>query len=131
MKFVNPDSKKNDTVVADWGDLIKLHKKECESSISMTKLTPQGLWPNNFEKHKVNLVLNAFDEKVVAALKMYNCCGTAMFIEKVNKMWRILNVKSRYAGIRLNDVNRNPIEIKYDERLTFLEKIATSFKLMD
>ena len=46
-------------------------------------------------------------------------------------MWRILNVKSCYAGIRLNDKERNPIIHKSDERLLFLEKLATSFKLMD
>ena len=46
-------------------------------------------------------------------------------------MWQIINVKSPYAGANLNDPNRYPIDNLCDERLNFLQKMATSLKLMD
>lgn len=126
-----PDSENGKSVSACWSDIVDLYQKDCESLISMTKLSYQSIWPNSFEKQKVNLVLSVFDEKVVAFLKICGYEDTALFVENVLKTWNILNVKSRYAGVQLNDPTRKAIESKTDERLVFLEKMATSFKLMD
>ena len=46
-------------------------------------------------------------------------------------MWHILTVKSPNEGVHLNDPDRHPISSPDDERLLFLENMATSLKLMD
>ena len=42
-----------------------------------------------------------------------------------------MNVRSRYTGKRLNDIDREPINAVDDSKLEFLLKMATSLKLMD
>ena len=39
------------------------------------------LFPNNFEKQKVQLVANVFNEKVIACLKLNSISDTARFVE--------------------------------------------------
>ena len=46
-------------------------------------------------------------------------------------MWHILNAKSPNEGVHLYDPDRHPISSPGDERLLFLENMATSLKLMD
>ena len=46
-------------------------------------------------------------------------------------MWNILNIRSRYTGLRLNDRDIEPINTIHDQKLEFLLKMATSLKLMD
>ena len=46
-------------------------------------------------------------------------------------MWHILTVKSPNEEVHLNDPDRHPISSPDDERLLFLENMATSLKLMD
>ena len=84
-----------------------------------------SLWPNSFEKKKVNLVIDVFNEKVNAALKLYKHLDTALFIERVHRMWCIINVTYPDTGHHLNDEDRKPITSKSDDRLAFLEKMAT------
>ena len=72
-----------------------------------------------------------FNEKVIAALKLYKHLDTALFIERVHRMWCIINVTYPDTGHHLNDEDRKPITSKSDDRLAFLEKNETSFKLMD
>ena len=126
QKFVVPD-----TIIAKWNHLEIIYKKEQATMIKDTKLDHCSLFPNSFERRKVSLVLNVFNEKTVAALKQNNFDETAIFVEHVNKMWNILNVRSRYTGERLKDTNREPINSTDDAKLDFLLKMATSLKLMD
>ena len=56
---------------------------------------------------------------------------TAICVEHITKLWNILNVRSRYTGKRLNDIDREPINSVDDSKLEFLQKMATSLKLMD
>ena len=65
-----------------------IYKEELDIVLNSTKLNRQSLWPNNFEKQKVHLVLNVFDEKVVAPLEQKDCPETACFLKKVIRMWR-------------------------------------------
>ena len=53
--------------------------------LKSTKLNRQSLWPNNFEKPKVHLVLNVFDEKVVARLEQKDCPETACFLKTLSE----------------------------------------------
>ena len=89
------------------------------------------LYPNNFEKQKVQLVTNVFNEKTIACLKRHGKEDTARFVEFVTRMWKILNIKSPYAGKNLNDKDREKITTTDDPRLEFLLKMGHSFKLMD
>ena len=107
LKFYDPESGKH--VIAAWGDLIKLNELESESAIRLTKLSPRALWPSNFEKQKVQLALNICNEKVFATLTFMSFNETANFVGKVERMWRIINVKSNDIGFHLNDDDRYPI----------------------
>ena len=101
------------------------------SDLKLTKLDAQTLWPTSFEKQKVHLALNIFNDKTVVALKQRGMDDTAYFVENVVKMWNILNIKSLYTWKHLNDINRMPFTDPCDERLNFLYKMATAFKKMD
>ena len=79
----------------------------------------------------MSLALNVFNEKTTAVLNQKKLDDTALFISKITGMWYILNVKSPNEGVHLNDPDRHPISSPDDERLLFLENMATSLKLMD
>ena len=115
---------------AKWSDLKQIYTEEVNKPIKRTKLDYQPLYPNNFEKQKVSLVLNVFNDKTVAALKQSKFNDTALFIEKIMRMWHILNVKSPCEGRNLEDPGTYHINSPDDERLNFLERIAASLKLM-
>ena len=112
-------------------DVIDVYHDENKSLTKNTKLDHQSLWPNNFEKQKVKLVLNVFDDKVATRLIQLNHNQTAIFLQRVIRMWKILNVKSHDKGRNLQDIDQRPIFNKEDARLEYPSKIATTFKLMD
>ena len=90
------------------------------------------LYPNNFEKQKVSLVFNVFNEKTVAVLdKKEGMERIYAFIKQVNRMWYIINIRLVKSEIHLNDPDRKKITDPNDPRLNFLLKIATMFKEMD
>ena len=127
LKFLDPISGK--TVVARFKDIKAIFKLEQSNMVRMTKLSYAAINPNSFERQKVDLVVNVFDEKVIAALKKYKYDDTALFVERVTKMWHILNIKN--VCNYMNDPDREPFRDPKDPRLDFLLKMATSFKLMD
>ena len=130
LDFIEPFTK--NVFQAKWSDLIALYEKEVTCPIKMTKLSYASLYPTNFEKQKVNLVVNVFNEKTIAALKVgkEQACGTMVMIENVTQMWHILNVKSPNVGYRLNDDDRKPVSDVNDTRLAFLTEIAGCFNSM-
>ena len=76
FEIVCPETGRN--VVAKWPDLVTIYI----SSIKQTNITFASLHPTNFEKQKVSLVLNIFNEKTVAALRHRKCEDTAVFVER-------------------------------------------------
>ena len=48
--------------------MVEIYTSELESDIKGTKLNHTTLYPNNFEKQKVHLVVNVFNEKTCAVL---------------------------------------------------------------
>ena len=118
-------------VVAKWKDLVSVYKDECDSALSYTRLTYVSLFPNNLERQKVHLVMNIFHEKTVAALKKKGFLDTSIFVERVKKMWNILNVKDIYAGVKLSDPDRYVIRDEDDERLQYLGGMAQAFSEMN
>ena len=91
----------------------------------------QTLYPNNFERQKVQLVMNKFNEKTIACLRRHGRHETAHFVELVTRMWKILNIKSPDAGRNLNDGDREKFTTTADPRLEFLLNMGHYFKLMD
>ena len=75
LEFKDPDSEM--VIQAKWSDVKS--KDEVENSIKTTKLDYATLHPNNYEKQKVNLVLNVFNEKTIAALTSKHFYETALF----------------------------------------------------
>ena len=63
LEFTDPDIGK--IVGAKWNHLKSIYNEEVNHPIKRTKLDYQTLYPNNFEKQKVSLALNVFNEKVL------------------------------------------------------------------
>ena len=130
LSFPNPvDGTRS---IAKWSDVVNLYNYDSASILRMTKLTPRALWPGSFDKQKVSLAMHVFDEKVVAAFKSkMPTAETVEFVMEVNRMMKILNVRSPSASLHLNDPDRAPITSTSDPRLNYLCDMAKSFKLMD
>ena len=130
LEFIDPETK--ETYTTKWKDLVNIYKSELESDLTLTKLDYKTLHPNNFEKQKVYLVVNVFNDKTCAVLDgKVGMEGTAKFVKLITRMWNILNIRSRDIGIRLNDPDRLPVTDPNDPRLDYLLQMATMFKPMD
>ena len=125
IDFIEPFSR--NVFQARWSDLVEVYKNEAPLPIKLTKLSYATLYPTNFEKQKVSLAVNVFNEKTVAVLSEKQ---TENMVRNVTKMWNILNVKTTSAGHRLNDPDREPINDANDPRLSFLVEIAHCFDAM-
>ena len=64
-----PDSDTGNMIEARWRDFIELYKEETESTIKLSKLDYSILYPNDFEKQKVHLAYNVFNEKTSTSWK--------------------------------------------------------------
>ena len=118
MEFVEPITQK--VHKAKWKDLIQIYLDECNPIIKETKLSYAALYPTNFEKQKMQLARDIFNEKTVAALEKRNLVDTAICVKMVTRMWNMINIKSPHAGYRTNDPGRNPFCDKSDERLIYM-----------
>ena len=105
--------------------MVDIYNEEVGLPIKETKISYSALYPTNFEKQKVSLVLKIFNEKTVAALK-----ETKVLVENVTKMWNILNVKAPHVGDILKDDDRMPLCVPQDQLLDFLLEITHCFNEM-
>ena len=92
LDFVEPFTK--NVVQVKWSDLIDIYNKEMDTPIKLNKISHASLFPTNFEKQKVPLAVNVFNEKTVAELTDKD---TKVMVEHVIKMWHILNVKLHWT----------------------------------
>ena len=129
LEFFHPYTNKK--IIAKWSDIVEIYKKQEKNIVKTHTLDYATLYPNNFEKQKVQLVANVFNEKTVACLKTNGRTDTALFVELVTRMWKMLNIKSPDAAENLNDPDREKFSSEDDSRLDFLLRMAKSFKLMD
>ena len=108
-------------LTARWHDLEELLKLEEGNLVKLSKLTKVSVYPTPIERQRVLFVLQIFCEKTVAALKVHqeqlNCEGTIIFISKIIKIWKIMNVKSMYEEIRFNDPTRAVIRSVEDSSM--------------
>ncbi|XP_066911172.1 uncharacterized protein [Clytia hemisphaerica] len=127
----------DDTFVAKWSDLIRLHEVEDMSNFcgvrGLSKLTEVAVRPKPVERQRVSTCLRVFCEETLAALKVHpqmqnmNVTGTVKFIDKVNTMWKILNVRTVGKDIRHNNPLEAVINSSQDSRLQQLIDYADWF----
>ncbi|XP_066923516.1 uncharacterized protein [Clytia hemisphaerica] len=127
----------DDTFVVKWSDLIRLHEVENMSNFcgvrGLSKLTEVAVRPKPVERQRVSTCLRVFCEETLAALKVHpqmqnmNVTGTVKFIEKVNTMWKILNVRTVGKDIRHNNPLEAVINSPQDSRLQQLIDYADWF----
>ena len=101
LKFTAPITNKE--VTAKWSDLISIYKIENDSLCKLTKMNYPTLYPTNFKKQKVPLVLHISNEKAAAFLDFKGYNDTAIFVKAVTTLWNCIYVKSKDAWFKLND----------------------------
>lgn len=115
---------------ASFYTLKKLYEIEQSSLVKYNhKLTFKVLSPSNIERQNVKLVLQIFNEYMVAALlelgKKHNLNfykETARYIEIIHQWWCIVNVKSPNKGRRLRNIYMQPLTaVQDDEILIFFQ----------
>lgn len=79
----------------------------------------------------MQLDCDLFNEKTVAALEKRGLISTALFVKMVSRTCNIINIRSPHSDYRTNDPDRKPFYDQTDERLEYLERVATTFKQMD
>ena len=115
--------------IAKWNHLAMLFELEKESLVSLSELNQVAIAPRPIERQKVGLALRVFSEKTAVALKIHpditeSTEDTVIFIRKVVKLWKILNVRSKGEDKRFNDPYRAAITDVNDERLNFIEEFG-------
>ena len=129
LKFHDFETKED--MVAEWKDIVAIYESEKHLIVKRTKLDYATIYPSNFDKQKVQLTMNVFNEKTIAVLKEMDKEGTTIFVEQVTRLINILNVKSPVVGKRLNDTDRETFQGTDDHRFDFLLKMSQMFEKMD
>ena len=115
--------------IAKWAHIAELFNVEHGDSpfLRLSTLDYVSVFPRPIERQKVSTVLKVFSEKTIAALRLHSKVGgldgaedTAIFMEKVLKWWKILNVKSPFMDERSLDSNVAPICDPNDSRLQYI-----------
>ena len=117
------------TLIQEKLKLLASHisKKYTENEKDLT-VKPTNL---DFDKQKVRLTVNVFNEKVLSQLENNGHAETACFMQLVSRTIHILNTRSPDAGRRLRDPNRPKFESSDDTRFSFLQQIVGMFKGMN
>jgi len=98
---------------ACWSDIVNLYNVDKQNAIRLTKLTYSSVYPKPLQRQSVQLVYQVFNEKTVAALKACQkeldiSDGTITFISLISQWFTMMNVKDKYACVRLLDKLRSP-----------------------
>ena len=89
------------------------------------KLSTSSLSPSNIQRSSAKLALSVFHDSTFAALQYYSThekkpwSDTAIFIDMINRLWKLVNVKSSDVGIRKL---KKKIFSSHDEHLKFFSK---------
>ena len=93
--------------VGSFSDVRALYESEKKNILKTTPLTYASVYPSRLQLQNVQHVLNVFNDKVVAALRLQGACETANFIQQVLDWWNVVNVSAKGQDIRLRDPNRS------------------------
>lgn len=116
---------------ASLDSLERLYASESEDLLKLSfNLSYKALYPSNFEKQNVKLVLQIFNEHVYEGLLVHgskheipHIKDTSSFIKVITTWWKIVNVKSPNAGVRLNNKFQFPLtNSPEDPKNEFLNK---------
>ena len=125
------DFESNKWRIASWSDLVELQQKEQGNAVKRVFISHRAVHPSSFDKQKVRLAAQIFNEKTVAALMQDGKTDAAIYVRLVTRLWNIINVQDPNAWIRLNDPDRRPITSVDDPQVQFLLKIADMFESMN
>ena len=96
----------------------------------MSKLNCVAANPKPIERQNVYTCLKVFCEETINDFKYHpgmqcdNVDCTVIFLSKMVKFWKIVNVKSPFEGIQLKDFLRDPISLPEDMCLSELLELA-------
>lgn len=113
-----------------WSDVCKVFRREENNMVRRTKLSHQSCYPTNLDMQKVQLFVDVFNEKTVAALHQDGFIDTASLVEKIMILFHILNVKDPKSHLKLRDDTRKPIRNVEDDQLKYLLSMAQAFSKM-
>jgi hypothetical protein len=116
---------------ASFSALKQLHSVEGKELVKYSHgLNLKSLYPNNLEKQNVKLVMNVFNEFVIEGLlsvgekhSINNYKTTAEFIKIICDWWKVVNVKTKYKGIRTRDNLQEPITDESKTNYMYLKKV--------
>lgn len=112
----------DNNIEATFSDLRTLYDKENGMLVrSAPHLKHASLYPDNFERQKVNLVVDVFNEITVAALSKSGYKGTAYFVKVILMWWWIVNIKRPITYILQNNPVKQPFKEVNDIRFNFLD----------
>ena len=111
--------KDGETYVACWRDVRALYEEDRTTTLRLTKLTHNSVFPKPLQRQSVPLVCQVFNDKTVSAMltlqKQLNINdGTIEFIRMVTNWLNMLNVKDKFSAIHLRDSLRSPWTVNCD-----------------
>jgi hypothetical protein len=95
LTFQPPGEEK--PMLGRWSDIVQVYKDDA-STVRTTNLSHQSCFPSPLERQKVSLVMNVINDKTVAALELNQKVETACILHHLNRLWKILNVRSGFSG---------------------------------
>ena len=128
LQFIDPDS--GDTMVASFKHVKEIYEAEKHLTVRLTGFYFATIYPTNFDKQKVRLTMNVFNDKVVTEVNRRGHSETARFAQLVCRMINVLNVKHPETGKRLLDPDKAKFVNADDSRFDLLKKMVGMFKSM-
>lgn len=90
----------------NFADVRALYELERKNYLKMTPLTFSSVYPSALQRQNVTYVLNVFNERVVAALRVHKYHDTANFIDSILSWWLVVNVSRKGEDKRFNNAIR-------------------------
>lgn len=123
-------TKEGNEYLACWSDIVRLYNIDKQNAVRLTKLTYSSVYPKPLQRQSVQLVFQVFNEKTVAALKTFQKelninDGTIVFISLISQWFTMMNVKDKYACVRLRDNLRSPWTLDNDNFILLHELCET------
>ena len=103
-----------------------------DNIVKLSKLSEAAVHPKRIERQNVSLCLKVFCDVTVTELSLSSepTHGTEIFISKLVKFFKIVNVKGLYQDQRTRDGDKAVITSPDDIRLQYLLDLATMIEEM-
>ena len=117
-------------MVASFKHAKEIYEAEKHLTVRLTGLNFATIYPTSFDKQKVRLTMNVFNDEVVTEFNIRGHSETARFAQLVCRMIKVLNVKHPETGKRLLDPDEAKFVNADDSRFDLLKKMVGMFKSM-